>query len=173
MLRFVQSLLAELDLLEGHPAAARARLIPLLDRARLDEADVTELLLTLAWTHLQLGDVMAAVDVAGQAVRRARAKNDRVKLVDALRVQAMVAIRQHQWAGAGQALEEGITLTRSMPFPYAEARLLYVYGEMHTQKGEPAPARERLEAARAIFRRLGARKDIERVEQALADLERR
>jgi hypothetical protein len=31
-------------------------------------------------------------------------------------------------------------------------------------------ARERLEAALAIFRRLGARKDIERVEQALATL---
>ena len=47
-----------------------------------------------------------------------------------------------------------------------------VYGEMHVRKGEPEAARERLEAALAIFRRLGARKDAERVEQALTDLPR-
>jgi hypothetical protein len=45
-----------------------------------------------------------------------------------------------------------------------------VYGEMHAQNGEPEPARQRLEATQAIFRRLGARKDAERVEQALATL---
>ena len=38
------------------------------------------------------------------------------------------------------------------------------------QKGEPGPARERLEAALAIFRRLGARKDVERAKQAIVDL---
>ena len=42
---------------------------------------------------------------------------------------------------------------------------------MHTQKGEPELARERLEVARAILRRLGARKDAERVEQALSTLQ--
>jgi len=68
-------------------------------------------------------------------------------------------------------LEEGLTLAHSMPYPYAEAHLLHVYGAMHAQRGEPEPARERLEAALAIFRRLGARKDAERVEQALADLQ--
>jgi hypothetical protein len=57
-----------------------------------------------------------------------------------------------------------------MLYPYAEARLLHVYGEMHARKGEPEPARERLEAALAIFRRLGARKDVERVEQVLSAL---
>ena len=57
-----------------------------------------------------------------------------------------------------------------MPYPYAEGRLLHAYGQMHVAKGEPGPARERLEAALAIFRRLGARKDAERVEQDLAAL---
>ena len=54
--------------------------------------------------------------------------------------------------------------------PYAEGRLLHVYGEMNVQKGKPEPAGERLEAALAIFRRLGARKDAGPVERALADL---
>jgi hypothetical protein len=46
-----------------------------------------------------------------------------------------------------------------------------MYGYMYAQKGEPGPARERFEAALAIFRRLGARKHVERVEQAIADLQ--
>jgi hypothetical protein len=90
--------------------------------------------------------------------------------VDALRVQAMVTIRQGHWEEATSALDEGLELAQAMPYPYAEARLQHVYGEMYLQKGEPGSARERLEAALAIFRRLGAHKDIERVEQAIADL---
>jgi hypothetical protein len=54
-----------------------------------------------------------------------------------------------------------------MPYAYAEGRLLHVYGRMHVAKGEPGPARQRLEAALALFRRLGARLDVERVERAL------
>jgi hypothetical protein len=42
---------------------------------------------------------------------------------------------------------------------------------MHVHKGGMEPARERLEAALAVFRRLGARKDTERAEQALAELQ--
>jgi hypothetical protein len=96
--------------------------------------------------------------------------NYRLAWVNALRVQAMVRICQEHWDEAEQALEEGLALAQSMPYPYGQARLLQVYGEMHVKRGEPQPARERLEAALAIFRRLGARKDIERVEQMLAGL---
>jgi hypothetical protein len=57
-----------------------------------------------------------------------------------------------------------------MPYPYAEARLLQVYGSLRVERGEPEQARERLEAELAIFRRRGARKDIERTEHLLAAL---
>jgi hypothetical protein len=59
-----------------------------------------------------------------------------------------------------------------MPYPYAEARALYEYGMMRCRQGEPRSGRERLEAALVIFRRLGAQKDVERTEQALAALDR-
>ena len=61
-------------------------------------------------------------------------------------------------------------MAHSMPYPYAATCLLHVYGEMHLQKGEPDLGRERLPAALAIVRRLGAYKDAERAEQAPADL---
>jgi hypothetical protein len=40
----------------------------------------------------------------------------------------------------------------------------------HVQKGEPQQARSRMEEALALFQRLGAGKDVERTEQALAAL---
>jgi tetratricopeptide (TPR) repeat protein len=169
--RFVQRVLAERDVLEGCPDAALARLAPLLDRPGLEEVDVTELLPLVAWAHLERGDVMQARAVVAQALKRAQAQHCGRVVPDGLWVQAMVAIRQEQWAEAVRALEEGLALAQSMPYPYAEGRLLHVYGEMHAQKGEPGPARERLEAALAIFRRLGARKDAEGVEQALTALQ--
>ena len=73
----------------------------------------------------------------------------------ALWVQALVALRQGDLAATEHALEEG---------------LLRVYGQLHRARGEPAAARVRLEEAHTIFRRLGARRDLEHVEQLLAAL---
>jgi tetratricopeptide (TPR) repeat protein len=171
VLRKVSRARAELDLLQGHAEVARARLEPLLDRPGLEEFDVTEFLPELAWAYLELGHLDQAQQTVVQALRRARAEQLRLILVDALRVQAMVAMRREQWEEATSALEEGITMAREMPYPYAEARLLHIYGQMHLQKGETESAHERLGAALVIFRRLGARKDVEGVEQDLATLE--
>jgi transcriptional regulator with XRE-family HTH domain len=71
--RIVQGALAELDLLEGRPAAAYARLVPLLDRPGMEEWQVTELLPLLAWAHLAASEVKKATDVVAQAIVRARA----------------------------------------------------------------------------------------------------
>src|SRR5579885_165457 len=167
-LRGIASLLAELDILHGRPEAARVRLAPLLDRPSLEESNVTQFLPVLAWAHLETGEVAQAAEVVAQAIARMRPENLRAVLVDALRVQALVAIRQRRWEEATVSLEEGLELARAMPYPYAEGRLLHVYGEMHVQKGEAELACGHLETALAIFQRLGARKDAERVEQALA-----
>ena len=67
----------------------------------------------------------------------------------------MVAIRQEQWAEAERALEESVMLARTLPYPYAEARLLRVCGEMHIAKGEPEPAREPGEGTSGITRCAG------------------
>jgi tetratricopeptide (TPR) repeat protein len=167
--RRAQGLLAERDLLEGHPGAARSRLGPLLGGLGMGAAD-GPILSLLAWAHLELGELAAAEQVAAQALAQMRVDDDRLDLVDALRVQAMVALRQERWTEAEAALREGLSLARDMPYPYAEARLLQVYGELHLHKAEPEPARERLEAALAIFQRLGARRDAVCTEQALSTL---
>jgi hypothetical protein len=55
-----------------------------------------------------------------------------------------------------------------MPNPYAEARLLQVYGMLLARCDKREPACTRLDEALAIFQRLGARKDNEQVEHDLA-----
>jgi hypothetical protein len=99
-----------------------------------------------------------------------RAADLRTIVADALRVQALILLRQRRHEGAAQALEEGLLLARATRVPHTEARLRELYGNPHLLRGEPASARERLEAALAIFNRLGARKGIERAEQLLATL---
>jgi tetratricopeptide (TPR) repeat protein/transcriptional regulator with XRE-family HTH domain len=169
VLRFVHGLLAERDVLEGRAKDAYERLAPLLKTPEL--ANDAFLLKQLAWVCVELGDLDQAEDVVERALTRVQAANDRIGLVELLRVQALLLIKQGRWAQAHCTLEEGLTLTRRMPYPHIEGRLLHVYGLLHVAQGEPGPAQERLEGALAIFRRLGARKDAEQVEQAIADLQ--
>ncbi len=68
---------------------------------------------------------------------------------------------------ATAALEEALSWARSMPYPYAEARLSREYGMLHVREREPEQARERLCAALGISRRLGAREDAGQTERAL------
>jgi len=128
--RWAAITMAEIEILEGHPAAARDRLVPLLDRPDLEECDVTTFLPVLGWAHLELGDVNQAAREVARALARARPEGMRLVIVEALRVQAMVALRQERWEEAERCLEEGITLARAMPYPAAEARLLHLQGQI-------------------------------------------
>src|SRR5262249_41906059 len=100
----------------------------------------------------------------------AMAQRIQMELLGIWPTQARLALRQGAYEQAEYALEEALTLTRTMPFPYAEAKALYVYGLLHVRKGEPEHAREKYEAALAICARLGERLYAEHVEQALAAL---
>jgi hypothetical protein len=139
----------------------------------MEERPVTVWVLpVLAWAQLELGDTGQAARTIAEALRRQRAAQYRLHLVGALRVQALVAQRQGDIARATQALEEGLALARAIPYPHGEGRLLEAYGRLHLGGDETSAARERLEAALAIFRRLGARRDAAVVEQLLGTLSR-
>jgi tetratricopeptide (TPR) repeat protein len=172
LLRDAQQVLAECDLLAGQAAAARRRLEPLLDQSEDEERQVTALLPLLAWSSLELGEAVRAETLAAASRRRATEGEYRLALVDALRVAALVATRQGQWHAAEAALEEALGLCRAMSYPYAEAKALYVYGQLHLAQDEPAQARERFEQALAICGRLGERFYAEHIERALTHLER-
>jgi tetratricopeptide (TPR) repeat protein len=170
LLLTAHALLAEREILEGRPGADCARLAALLAGAGQDLWFDAYVQPTLAWAYLDMGKVAAAGAVVGQAVRRARAVTYRRALVEALRVQAIVATRQGCWEDAERSLEEGLSLARSLADPYVEGRLLHVYGAMHATTGQPVAARQRLEEALAILQRLGARRAAAQVERSIAAL---
>ncbi len=93
-----------------------------------------------------------------EAVKRAREQGEMIALADALRVEGMVLTAQGQQEAAGKVLTEALHMARTLPYPYAEARILEGLG--------------RLEEALTIFQRLGAQKDIERTTEALVELSR-
>jgi ATP/maltotriose-dependent transcriptional regulator MalT len=175
-LELAKGLLAQLDLLEGRPDSARTRILS-LSPATYRDGTFAELephgygpLLALA--HLQLGDLAEAERVVDETVVHARATQAQPGLVEALRVAALIALRQGRPADAAACLDEALPLARAMPYPYAEARLLAAYGSLHVERDAPEVARQHLEAALAIFQRLGAGKDVEHTAQQLTSLSR-
>jgi len=169
-LRLASTTMAEIEILEDRPEVARARLVPLLDRPGLEECDVTTLLPVLAWAYLEQGRLEEAAATVEQALTRARPEGMRLVLVEALRVQALIALRRERWDEAASSLEEGLTLARAMPYPYAEARLLRVDGLLQGHRGEPGAAQARLEAALSLCQRLGARTEAAEVQRDLSTL---
>jgi tetratricopeptide (TPR) repeat protein/transcriptional regulator with XRE-family HTH domain len=169
-LRLAHGALAESDLLAGRAEQAHARLAPLLGHLEQDETFAVLLLPLLAWAALERGRLAEADEIIAQTNTQAAVEQVRVALLDALRMRALADLRQTRWHEAETALDEAIALARAMPYPYAEAKTLYVYGQVHSAKGEPDQARERLEQALAICNQLGEglyRPHIERVHARL------
>ena len=165
--RYAGSRLAEMDVLRGRPAGAIARLGRRPDLSDLTWYYEVLLLSALAEAHVDTGDAAGAEEVAALALTQARRTRNRVDGVEALRVRAKVLSMRGRPEEATAALEEALSWARPMPYPYAEARILYEYGMLHLREREPERARKRLYAALGNFRRLGAKKDAERTEQAL------
>jgi predicted ATPase len=168
----LESVLAEDDLLHGQPAMARARL-EAVSRRFGDQQNITsaEFMPLLGWAALEEGEEERAEALIDEGIERAKMYQHRLALVDALRFQALLRLWQQQWAEAEAVLEESLALCRAMPYPYAEAKALYVSGLLHQAKGEHVLARERLEAALVILNRLGERLYAEHSERALAALD--
>jgi tetratricopeptide (TPR) repeat protein len=113
-----------------------------------------------------------AEELATQTVAREHAQHHHYFLVDALRVEAAIWIRQERWDEAEAALQEAVTLAHPMPYPYAEARALCTYGDLLVASGQPEQARDQYAAALAILRRLGEIPYAERIQRALAEMAR-
>ena len=162
-----RQLLAARDLEEGRPDEAREQLIATLQDSGMEWEQAVPLEQLLAWAHLETGEEAQAEDLIRRGLERAAAETLRMRKADWLRIQAMLLAQQERWTEAESALDEALSLVRSMPYPYGEARLLYQSGVMRLRRGESAPAREQLAEALAIFQRLGAERDVERARQVL------
>jgi tetratricopeptide (TPR) repeat protein len=152
--------LAERELLLHQPTAAQARLAAFLNYPGMAEhvRMVQALAIAppvLAWAEAELGHDAQAAERLEAAIASATARRWHLYLVDALRIKGLLAARQRRWEEARAVLDEALTLCRAMPYPYAEAKALYVFGQLYAARGEPVRAREQYRAALAICERLG------------------
>ncbi|MBV9282691.1 MAG: hypothetical protein JOZ41_21650, partial [Chloroflexi bacterium] len=167
-LRWAQAAIAERDLLIGRPEDARKRLES-MDTGSMAWDDLTteDIRATRIWAYLELGQLeRATVMLNGRLAGLERAGHLPAAARE-LWLHAMLAARCARWDEAESALERGLALARSLPYPFIEGRLLTLYGQMEVTRGKRASAREPLESALSIFRRLGACADVERVERTL------
>lgn len=148
--------LAELDLLEGRIAAGIDRLEPLIED---EHTQKTVLLPTLAHLYLVAGEQTRAAEAIANAVELATGR-ETIYLVEALVVQAHVLLATDANDEAERVIANGLALTRQMPYPYVEARLLVASSELHSKRGDQRAALEDLTAARRLFERLGASADL-------------
>jgi len=166
-LPYAECRLAEMDVLQGRPTEAIARLQPRVSDMRWHYEVV--LLSILAEAHADMGDWAKAEKIVDIAKTRARLMHNRVDGLEASRVRAKILTLQGNREEATATLEEALSQARSMPYPYAEAKLSCEYGMLHLREKEPARARERLGAGLEIFRQLGAKKDAEQTTRALQE----
>ncbi|HEU5439997.1 MAG TPA: tetratricopeptide repeat protein [Ktedonobacterales bacterium] len=172
-MRYIQSTLAEDDVLHGRPQAALDRLLPLLDGSSEETSSAAVLLPLVAWAYVERGDMSTAVDLLERAAPLLEAARDRVTLILLLQVRAQIAIHERRWQEAASALDEACAMAHTMPFPYAEAKVLYFYGMLLQRKGKPAEAIQRFADALDILHRLGERLYAAEVERALSELAER
>jgi tetratricopeptide (TPR) repeat protein len=166
-----QALLAEQDLLESRPEAARERLAALLDPSDAHTVGDVITRMLLAWAYADLNELDRAAALAEQAVVLARRLERRPALADGLRISALIAYRMGRWPEAAAVLEEAVALPQAMRYTYAEAKARYVYGQFYMARSEPDLARAQYSAALAICERLGEGLYRPHIERKLSDLE--
>ena len=107
------------------------RLVPLIDRAGLEGIDVATLLPVLPWACLEHGQPQRAVGVLGQVFTRAKGGHAPGAAGRATRA-CLDCPEQGQREETARNLEEGLAQPRDLPYPYAEARLLQVVGQLES-----------------------------------------
>jgi tetratricopeptide (TPR) repeat protein len=158
-------LLAELDLLDGRPEAAAARLEPLVEEYFARQNDYEDsysyrLPLMLARVYLAFDACRDRLERAGamaaRSVREARERSRRSALADALWVHGMTLARLGREDEAERALLEALADAREHPSPHREARVLFELGRLRMARGRENDAERDLHEALTIFERLGA-----------------
>lgn len=158
------TLLAELDILDGRAEEARNRLTELLTE---EGADLPLMLPILAWVEIDLGETQRGLELAERAEREIRERQALFYLPEALRIKGMALAQLERAKEARTALNEGHERAAAMPHPYMEARILVELELLGRSEGEQEQGVQELEEALAIFRQLGAKKDVVRVEELL------
>jgi tetratricopeptide (TPR) repeat protein len=188
------TILAELDTLTGGAELAIARVRREIERSGAVPAPVAQplahsasawmdagvyrplpaagpatcLLAFAAWAELERGNHTQSRQTLAYARSLADSQGNRMAQVEVARVEAMLALRESRWEGARQALDASLSISLRAPYPYAEAKARYLYGQLYTATNRRDDARQQYLSALAICERLGEYRYRPRIERALS-----
>jgi class 3 adenylate cyclase/tetratricopeptide (TPR) repeat protein len=126
-----------------------------------------ETLLHLASIYAKRAELEKARETSQWAKRLAETLRSDGGLALALQAEAAVLLATGDAKGAGEAYLKSLDLWEKAGWPYYHAKALVAYSEGLTQKS-PEESRKRLEQAAQIFRKLGAKRDLEKAEAKLS-----
>jgi predicted ATPase/class 3 adenylate cyclase len=126
-----------------------------------------ETLLHLASIYGKNQELERARETSQWAKRLAETLRSDGGLALALQAEATVLLATGDAKGAGEAYLKSLDLWEKAGWPYYHAKALVAYSEALAQKS-PEESRKRLMQAAEIFRKLGAKRDLEKAEAKLS-----
>jgi class 3 adenylate cyclase/tetratricopeptide (TPR) repeat protein len=126
-----------------------------------------EALLHLTVIHAKRGQLDEALRMSLWARRLAETLKSDAGLAMASQAEASILLASGDRRGAGDSYLRSLGLWEKAGWPYYHAKALVAYSEALTQMN-PEESRKRLEQAAEIFRKLGAKRDLERAEANLS-----
>jgi tetratricopeptide (TPR) repeat protein len=161
-----QYTLALLDIEEGNYPKAEERLLESLKICRDGGNVLFELWVLPVLTELRLK--MGQIDKAAEYVQRGfdllSPDQNWYGLPAPLHLaKGMLATANQNWDEAGTAFEQAVAINHQYELPWDEAKSLYEWGVMLGEKGESRVALDKLDDALSLFRKVEAKKDVEKV----------
>jgi tetratricopeptide (TPR) repeat protein len=132
----------------------------------------------LAKLYLKKGETEKAKEPIERIHEYAAREKIKAAFPKAEMLKGMLLREQKDWEQSGQHFENSLKECKSMSYQkwhvWQFAELLYEYGLMHLERNQPGDkekARDLLNQALEIFQKMGAKKDIEKVEAKLLYIE--
>jgi len=117
--------------------------------------------------YLAIGDAALAEVLCQQVLQTYQRLQDHLGEADACKFLGMIAAKKRAWTKAKAHFEKSIRLALEFHHPLGEAEARWEYGRMLKQKGAAQNAREQFEQALALFRKVNAAVEIEKVQQEI------
>jgi tetratricopeptide (TPR) repeat protein len=164
--------LGKVRLEQGREDEARAQFETCIERFKTSEFDLisphqVETLLHLTAIYAKHGQLDEARRMSLWAKRLAQTLKSDAGLAMASQAEAAVLLAGGDRKGADEAYLKSLGLWEKAGWPYYRAKALVAYSEALAQE-DREESRKRLEQAAEIFRKLGAKRDLERGEAKLS-----
>lgn len=166
--RWVQGTLAERDLLRGNPLTAHRRLAPLINQERPRDVDEYVLLPVLACAALAMGEESRAARLLEWALAYAGVNQLVPTTINALRVRALLGVRQGSAAQARDDLRDALALSEAIQQPYQVAKAHLTWARVSTGSASAGEPREHARAALSLLVPRGERMYAAEAERSLA-----